>query len=932
MKSEFQKASEFLCRRFRTPRCRPSTLHESGSRRSDVVVGCRAGVFGRTELESGKGEAAMKRAGRFGAARRRRAALLASTALGVATAVAAAGSAQAQDATWLANPVWNRFDYGANWSTGSVPTGTAYFGTSAVTALSFQGTTTAVGGWTFNGGASNYSFVNDSSLLLTFNAAGIVILGGSASITNRGNLIFYNTSTAGSASFTNDGGQFSFYDNSTAGGASIANTGIGIVYFSYASTAGNATIINDNVLYFQNISTAGNATITNNGGIAFDHFSTAGSATITNNGSLSFHDNSTAGNAAITNSANALVDFSSSAGPSGDNTISAGSIAGMGLYILGANALAVGSNGLTTTVGGVIAGVDGSLKKIGAGTLTLSGTNTYTGATVVYDGALVVDGSIAASSSLTMNSGTTLGGTGQLPTTIINSGATLAPGNSIGTLTVNGNLSFNAGSLYTVEVSPSAADRTNVTGTATLTGATVQAVALPGSFRSRSFTILNATGGLGGTTFAGLTTVNSFGSDVRSPHLTYDTNNVYLVLDPITLQLPASLTANQSNVAGAINRVVESGGAPPAGFDALLNMSGAQLPHALNQLSGQPGAAPTQAGFSTTNQFVAMLDPSGGNRGGPPGAGSLGYAATTPQDPKLRDAYAAVTGFDAPRGAVEARWGVWASGYGGSSTIGGSGASTTSRTAGTVVGADYRLSPDTLLGFALGGAQFDFALSDGLGGGRADLFQAGVYGRHGFGAGYLSGSLAYGWQDVTTERAVTVSGLDRLTANFKANSFSARGEAGWRVAPWPDTGFGVIPYAALQVTSFLLPSYAERVAAGSGQFALAYGAQTTTNLRSELGARLEHGLWISDGLLTLRGRLAWAHDSNTDRPVTATFQSLPGASFTVSGTRPAADSALVSAGAEMTWRSGISLAGTFEGEFSDTTQSYAGKGTVRYTW
>jgi hypothetical protein len=34
----------------------------------------------------------------------------------------------------------------------------------------------------------------------------------------------------------------------------------------------------------------------------------------------------------------------------------------------------------------------------------------------------------------------------------------------------------------------------------------------------------------------------------------------------------------------------------------------------------------------------------------------------------------------------------------------------------------------------------------------------------------------------------------------------------------------------------------------------------------------------------------------------------------------------------MAWHNGFSLAGTFEGEFSDTTQSYAGKGTVRYTW
>ena len=72
-----------------------------------------------------------------------------------------------------------------------------------------------------------------------------------------------------------------------------------------------------------------------------------------------------------------------------------------------------------------------------------------------------------------MNAGGTLGGTGTVGNTTIN-GGTLAPGNSIGTLTVEGNLVFAAAATYLVEVSPTTADRTNVTGTATLAG-TVQA-------------------------------------------------------------------------------------------------------------------------------------------------------------------------------------------------------------------------------------------------------------------------------------------------------------------------------------------------------------------------------------------------------------------------------------------------------------------------
>ena len=86
------------------------------------------------------------------------------------------------------------------------------------------------------------------------------------------------------------------------------------------------------------------------------------------------------------------------------------------------------------------------------------------------------------------------------------------------------------------------------------------------------------------------------------------------------------------------------------------------------------------------------------------------------------------------------------------------------------------------------------------------------------------------------------------------------------------------------------------------------------------------------GILTLRGRAAWAHDFNPDRTVAATLQTLPGASFVVSGAAQAADTALVTASAEMKWLNGWSAAATFDGEFSNVTRSYGGKGVVRYSW
>jgi hypothetical protein len=52
----------------------------------------------------------------------------------------------------------------------------------------------------------------------------------------------------------------------------------------------------------------------------------------------------------------------------------------------------------------------------------------------------------------------------------------------------------------------------------------------------------------------------------------------------------------------------------------------------------------------------------------------------------------------------------------------------------------------------------------------------------------------------------------------------------------------------------------------------------------------------------------------------------------INGARPDADSALVSAGTEMKWLNGFSLAGTFEGEFSGNVTSYAGKAVAKYSW
>ncbi len=254
---------------------------------------------------------------------------------------------------------------------------------------------------------------------------------------------------------------------------------------------------------------------------------------------------------------------------------------------------------------------------------------------------------------------------------------------------------------------------------------------------------------------------------------------------------------------------------------------------------------------------------------------------------------------------------------------------TTSSLYGTAVGADYRLSPNTLAGFALAGGGTNFSVANNLGGGRSDLFQAGAFVRHNVGAAYLTGALAYGWQDITTDRTVTVAGVDRLRAQFNANAWSGRVEGGYRFVA---QGFGMTPYAAGQFTTFDLPAYAEQAIVGSNRLRWPTIRRASPTPAANSACAPTNPSRCTNAILTLRGRAAWAHDFNPNRTIGATFQTLPGASFVVNGAAMASDAALVTGAAELKWINGWSAAATFEGEFSNVTRSYAGKGVVRYAW
>jgi uncharacterized protein with beta-barrel porin domain len=279
------------------------------------------------------------------------------------------------------------------------------------------------------------------------------------------------------------------------------------------------------------------------------------------------------------------------------------------------------------------------------------------------------------------------------------------------------------------------------------------------------------------------------------------------------------------------------------------------------------------------------------------------------------------------------RWSVWAASFGGASKTTGNpitGSQDSSyQLYGLAVGADYKVSANTLFGFAVSGGGTSNSLANALGSAYGNLFQAGAYAHHDFGPAYLSAALAYGWHDVTTSRTVSLSGIDQLQAHVLAQALSARVEGGYR---FTTSYLSVTPYAAAQAISLRLPNYLEQSLSGDGLFALSYQAQNVTDPSTELGVRFEKKLAVSDGFLNLRGRVAWAHDYNPNSSVTAGFEALPGATFVVNSARPDADSARLNAGIERTWCNDFSLAATVEGEASGNTNSYAARALAHYSW
>jgi T5SS/PEP-CTERM-associated repeat protein/autotransporter-associated beta strand protein len=573
-----------------------------------------------------------------------------------------------------------------------------------------------------------------------------------------------------------------------------------------------------------------------------------------------------------------------------------------------------------------------------AGTTIFTGSNTYTGPTTVNGGTLVVDGSLV-SSATTINSGGTLAGTGTVGATIVANGGALSPGHDgSGTLTVNGNLAFQPGGIYRFGVSAGSAGLTNVTGTASLTGASAQAMVTGTTFATK-YTILSAAGGLGGTQFASFVT----NSPAVTASLSYTATDVNVNLtsafaavgDPAS---PTGLTRNQGAVARTLDTAFNAQG---TGLSGLIGLSASQLPAAFDALSGEGTSATQETAFGAGNLFMTLMtdqgafwrsgasdDPIGVTYGARP----MGFAPER----------ATTAAFDAlptkaPAPAFEQRWRGWATGFDGNWSLRGEAdpgsASQRHRTGGGAAGIDYQINPNLLIGAAAGGSSSNFSVPDRATNGSLDGAHLGAYSVARWGGWYAAGTVAFSNYDNHTSRVIGVIPAEIATGHFGSNLLSGRFELGWTQR---FNGFSATPFAAVQVSELWQRGYTEnsfQLGGAPGGNALSFAAHNVSSLPIFLGAQFDTRLVLANDMIwSPYARLSWMHEFEPTRDITASFIALPGLAFSVDGPRAASDAARVDLGSKLAISRNAALFGSFNGEFSDRGQAYAGKGGFKVGW
>ncbi|MBG4581775.1 autotransporter domain-containing protein [Pseudomonas aeruginosa] len=476
----------------------------------------------------------------------------------------------------------------------------------------------------------------------------------------------------------------------------------------------------------------------------------------------------------------------------------------------------------------------GSLVKAGAGSLVLSGDSTYRGPTLLDGGLLSIDGSLL--SAVEVNAGGTLGGSGRIGGLLARSGGTVAAGNSIGTLEVAGDLRFESGSTYAVELSESASDRIVASGKASIAGGNVT-LAMENSpdllsqsqvesLVGRRYDILDAAGGIDGRFDAVLPNYLFLGGT-----LDYAANAIRLDIgrNGTTLASVAQ-TPNQAAVAGAVETL---GAGNPVYESLLLSENAATAQRAFQQLSGE--IYPALAGL-LLNDSRYLRD-------------SVGE--------RLRQTSDGEAGGEAPEGWFKAlgSWGKSADGSHGSEGYRHS-------VGGFLLGVDSQVASDTRLGLVAGYSNSSLNMDSSLQSSASiDSYHLGAYLGRQLQQWRLSLGAAHAWHRAEVKRDLQYGAVaGKQKAKLDAQSSQLFAEAayalGWR-------SLELEPFAGLAYVHVASDDFRERGSAA----ALEGGDDNLDAAFTPLGLRAKRHFELDAGRrLALSGTLGWRHNLSDTTP------------------------------------------------------------------
>lgn len=520
----------------------------------------------------------------------------------------------------------------------------------------------------------------------------------------------------------------------------------------------------------------------------------------------------------------------------------------------------------------------GGLVKAGAGNLAL-GTDSrdFTGEALVRAGTLTIEGALRG--RLTVAADAALAGHGSLGSVRVDSGGRIAPGPSIRTLTVTGDLVIAPGARYEVEVDPAgtASDRIDVLGSATL-GGTVAHIGASGAYRpSAAYTILTAQGGIHGR-FDNVVSTYAF----LTPSLGYTANAVTLVLDRNDVRFDqVAATANQRAAGAAVEALASGNGA----YDAVITADAAGARAAFDSLSGEFHASLRTAlveGSRVSRE--ATLERLRARRAGP---GLAVWGQT----------------LDSAR-----RWG-------GNASVG----RLAQDSVGALAGIEAQAAGGVRVG-VLGGHHRDELR--GRGNADVDSYHAGAYAGGTIGALALGGGLMLGWQDVAARRLVAFGDFQEgVRAHYRASTVQAFGEAAWRIA----FARGALePFAGL--THVALKVDGGREAGDVAALALARDSMRTSY--ATMGLRGQATLPLGNRTFALRASAGWQHAFG-DR-TGMVDAALAGRRFTVSGVPIAQDSLVGELGVDAALGSGFRLNLGYSGALSRSAQDHMTRAAL--TW